>query len=158
MEDYGFDHGSLWACKEEFLDTEYQNTDYVRDLILSVLDEDDQKRLAKAYETDTGVHIDLREQISVDTPSGKIVAIATPQSYYADDYPGITVIAKDVTNTPCAIVEYDHTKSRIRASVYDLNGYDEPSGVFEMSEQVNVTQKGKHNSAIVNNGTMNISL
>ena len=83
----GFGSGHLFACKEEFLDTEYQDTAYMKWLLETQVD-DEADKLKKLYAKYSGKSLSYVPELKVHTDAG------TLNAYKCTDpnHPGICVL------------------------------------------------------------------
>ena len=117
MDSTGFGSGEIFACRDEFENMEFTDTEYMRGLL--------GERLFKKYLEATDMQ--ELEQMRVKTPH---CDIAVEPKGAQDDYPGIYVYLPGTGNgwtidDLAVCVEYSETDKDMLVTVYEKGG-DEP--------------------------------
>lgn len=113
----------LWACYSEFLDSEYQDESYMRQL----LTESEYREYLKDIHSLSEKKI---QPSAVDTPHGTLKV----EPIFDPNYPGIgisVVTPEDVNSMPGVVVEYTPDEKCIRAVCYNDES-DEPVSIVKL--------------------------
>lgn len=113
VETYGFGSGEMWISKDEFLNTLYQDRQYMKEILT--------EQELYEWREDTHNYSPIPD-IVVETPKGTITATRSPDN----EYPGIMVeIGNSGEINPGAMLEYTSDSNKVMLRVY---GKEEPEG------------------------------